>query len=182
MSGLSHKKLIGALLAVAVGMFGFGFAMVPLYEVFCEITGVRLENGTGQIAQDEAPNEATERWVRVHLDAAVDRGLPWHFGPSEKFVRVQVGALTETSYQATNRSREAVVGHAVPSVAPVEASIYFAKTECFCFTEQLLEAGETRDMPVRFVIDPELPADIKELTLSYRFYNTQDNGRLSSAD
>ena len=179
---MSHKKLIATLLAVAVGMFGFGFAMVPLYEVFCEITGVRLENGNGRVADNEAPEQVTERWVRVHLDAAVDRGLPWTFGPDEKFLRVRVGELTETTYRASNRASQAVIGHAVPSVAPVEASIYFAKTECFCFTEQLLEAGETREMPVRFVIDPELPADIKELTLSYRFYNTQDNGRLSRAD
>ncbi len=172
----SNKKLALLLTAVPVLMFGFGFALVPLYEVFCEVTGIRLNDGDGQIpTADVAKYEsAEERYVTVHFDSAVDRRLPWAFGPTQKSMKVKVGELSETVYVAANNAEHSIVGHAVPSVAPVETSIYFAKTECFCFTEQLLAAGESKTMPVRFIIDPELPDNVKVMTLSYRFYNNED--------
>jgi len=175
-NGWSTQRLVATLSLVVVGMFGFGFALVPLYDVFCEVTGIRLDDAgrvEASTLDDRAgqSGEVAERWVTVTFDAAVDRGLPWEFGPTEKKMKVRVGELTETLYSATNESGGAVIGHAVPSVSPAGASLYFAKTECFCFTSQRLEAGETRDMPVRFIIAPELPEEITILTLSYRFYN-----------
>lgn len=176
---------MGSLLALlAMGMFGFGFALVPLYDIFCEVTGLRLgDGGTGRIAAADLklPGSA-ERWITVHFDASVERGLPWRFEPEVALTKVRVGELTEARYVASNRSQQAIVGRAVPSVAPAQAALYFGKTECFCFTEQLLEGGEQRDMPVKFVIDPELPEGVKVLTLSYRFYNNQDaTARLTAA-
>ncbi len=172
------QRKTGVLLALlAVGMFGFGFALVPLYEVFCEVTGLRLgDGGTGRIAAADLklPGEVAERWVTVHFDASVERGLPWRFEPQAKFMKVRVGEPTETHYVAANRAHGPIVGRAVPSVAPTQATLYFGKTECFCFTEQLLDAGEQRDMPVRFVIDPGLPEDVKVMTLSYRFYHNEE--------
>lgn len=168
------RRLYVLLGGLAVGMFGFGFAMVPLYSVFCEAIGIRLENGTGQIAPDDAVTLApVDRWVTVQFDGAVDAALPWTFLPDEPVRKVRVGELTETSFLARNRAGEAVTGHAVPSVAPARASLYFAKTECFCFTQQRLAAGEEQHMPVRFVIDPALPPTVTTLTLSYRFYRSE---------
>ena len=178
------RRLLLTLAGVALGMFGFGFALVPLYDIFCEVTGIRLiDNGRVSASEVQFEQIDEERWVTVHFDAAVDRGLPWDFGPSEKFMKVKVGEVSETLYLARNQSTEAVIGHAVPSVAPAPASIYFAKTECFCFTQQRLEAGESQEMPVRFVIDPALPKNTKVLTLSYRFYKyDEESGTLAKAD
>jgi len=179
----SNKKLIVVLCSVVVGMFGFGFAMVPLYDVFCEVLGIRLPgDGTGQVSaqQSEQLQTQEDRWITVQFDSTVDSALPWEFSPGQKFMRVKVGELSETHYLAENTAQRAVVGHAVPSIAPAEASIYFAKTECFCFTQQQLQAGEQRDMPVRFIIDPDIPKNIKVLTLSYRFYKSgQENDQLA---
>lgn len=168
---------------VPLMMFGFGFAMVPLYDVFCEAFGIRLEGGDGRIASADATALASsdERFVTVHFDASVDSRLPWQFAPTEKFMTVRVGELTETTFVAANRRDEPVIGHAVPSVAPVEASIYLAKTECFCFDRQQLAGHEQREMPVRFIIDPELPANVKVLTLAYRFYRSEQTATVSAA-
>ncbi|MCG8465592.1 MAG: cytochrome c oxidase assembly protein [Xanthomonadales bacterium] len=167
----ANRRLIRRLLVVTVLMFGFGFALWPLYNVFCAITG--LGGRTGQVTNEEANAQALvgdERWVTVTFDANVDVKLPWRFQPYEKTMQVKVGELTETHYLAVNTTDQSIVGQAVPSVAPGEASLYFNKTECFCFSEQVLEAQQSRDMPVRFIVDPELPHDINTLTLSYTFY------------
>jgi cytochrome c oxidase assembly protein subunit 11 len=108
--------------------------------------------------------------VRVQFVASVNSRLPWVFVPELPSVEVHPGKLTEVWFDATNTGAEAIVGNAVPSIAPSTASSYFNKTECFCFTEQVLKAGESRRMPVRFFVDPQLPKDVRELTLSYTFY------------
>ena len=111
----------------------------------------------------------------------VNSKLPWAFASEAPSVDVHPGELTEVWFDATNHSKEAIVGNAVPSVAPSTASLYFNKTECFCFTEQMLNAGESRRMPVRFVVDPRLPKEVTELTLSYTFYeNTVATQRVAS--
>ncbi|MEM9301456.1 MAG: cytochrome c oxidase assembly protein [Pseudomonadota bacterium] len=177
---VSNRKLFGILGGIALGMFGFGFAMVPLYDVFCEVLGIRLEDGTGQIATNEVGEfeGQTDRWVTVQFDSSVDSKLPWAFAPDEPILKVRVGELTETTYLARNLADHAVIGHAVPSVAPSRASLYFAKTECFCFTQQQLASGEEQHMPVRFIIDPELPPTVNTLTLSYRFYRSDATAAL----
>ena len=169
-------KLVG----VALAAFGFAFSLVPLYRIACEkVFGVRLEQGPATVAAGTAKADA--RWVTVEFDGAVNSKLPWTFEPEQKSMRVQVGRQYEALYAARNTSDRPIVGNAVPSVAPAKASAYFNKTECFCFTEQLLAAGESRDMPVRFIVDPDLPAGVKTLTLSYTFFkNDARTAALSS--
>ena len=130
--------------------------------------GIRLEQGP--VAGAAAASEVQDRWVTVQFDGGVNSKLPWQFKPEQMTMKVQPGKQYEALYYARNTSDRPIVGSAVPSVAPARASGYFNKTECFCFTAQTLEAGETRDMPVRFIIDPSLPPDVNTVTLSYTFF------------
>lgn len=167
---MSRSRSFGVakMAGVALAAFGFAFALVPLYRIACEkVFGVRLEQGP-QVGAVSATTQ--ERWVTVQFDGAVNSKLPWQFAPGQDRMRVLVGRQYETTYAARNTADRAIVGSAVPSVAPARASGYFSKTECFCFTAQTLQAGEARDMPVRFIIDPALPAGVKTVTLSYTFY------------
>jgi cytochrome c oxidase assembly protein subunit 11 len=151
--------------------FLFGFAMVPLYRVVCEhVLGIKLAAGAVDQSRAAGLVEDSSRSVRVQFIASVNSRLPWVFAPESTSIEVHPGKLTEVWFDATNTSDEAIVGNAVPSIAPSTASSYFNKTECFCFTEQVLKAGESRRMPVRFFVDPQLPRDVRELTLSYTFY------------
>lgn len=175
----ANRRLVPRLLLIAVGMFGFGFAMVPLYEVFCELTGLQ---GRGITIDTGATGLAdSDRDVRVLFVATTHSGLPWQFQPGEKHKSVRLGELSETFYLAMNAQDEAVAGRATYNVAPPEASLYFVKTECFCFTRQLLEAHESREMPVYFYIQPDLPDRIQEITLSYTFYRYEEPDAASLA-
>ena len=170
------------LIGVALGVFVLTFSLVPLYRIACEkVFGVRLERGPG--AQASAGAAAGKRTVRVEFDGGVNSKLPWSFHPEQLTMDVVPGELNEALYFARNDGKAALVGSAVPSVAPARASGYFSKTECFCFTAQTLQAGEKRDMPVRFIIDPDLPPEIKTVTLSYTFYkNDALSARLAPAN
>jgi len=160
---------IGKLVAISIAAFAFTFSLVPLYRIACEkVFGIRLENSAASAPATSAT--PGERWVTVEFDATVNSRLPWSFHPNETRMRVRVGEQYETTYYAHNDSTKPVVGSATPSVAPARASGFFQKTECFCFTAQTLQAGETRDMPVRFIIDPSLPKDVNTVTLSYTFF------------
>ena len=145
-----------------------------------KLLGVRLE---GSAAVDVGQAQAgSDRVVTVQFDGGVNSKLPWEFNPNQLTMQVRPGQLYETTYYARNTSDRTIVGSAVPSVAPARASAYFSKTECFCFTAQTLLAGESRDMPVRFIIDPNLPEGIKTVTLSYTFFkNTELTARAASA-
>lgn len=159
---------------VAVAMFGFGYAMVPLYDVFCEVTGI---NGkTGAISQSEAAAAAIDlnRKVTVEFDTNINADLPWEFSALEYKKTVHPGEIAETIFVVENKSNEAIIGQAVPSVAPSKASLFFNKTECFCFTNQVLQPGERKEMVVRFVVGAELPEEIKRMTLSYTFFQTSE--------
>ena len=164
------------LLGVALGAFAFTFALVPLYNIACQkVFGVRLQQGpavaSAQAAADSAASSpAAQRWITVQFDGGVNSRLPWAFHPEQLTMRVQPGVQYEAKYFARNTGDRAIVGNAVPSIAPARGSGYFSKTECFCFTAQTLQPGEARDMPVRFIVDPALPDDIHTLTLSYTFY------------
>ena len=160
---------LGRLVGVAFAVFVLTFSLVPLYRIACEkVFGVRLERGA---SQNTAVHTSTgKRTVRVEFDGGVNSKLPWAFHPEKLTMDVVPGELNEALYFARNESDHALVGSAVPSVAPARASGYFNKTECFCFTAQTLQAGEKRDMPVRFIVDPDLPADVSTITLSYTFY------------
>jgi cytochrome c oxidase assembly protein subunit 11 len=159
---------------VAAGSFVFAFSMVPLYRVACEkVFGIKLA-GEAAGAMDggaaKASATAVTRTVRVQFDATVNSKLPWEFKPLQLSMDVVPGRQYEAMYVARNTVGYPIVGKAAPSLAPVQASAYFQKTECFCFTQQQLAAGESRDMPVRFIVDPGLPADVGAVTLSYTFY------------
>ena len=157
------------LAGVSLAAFGFAFSLVPLYRIACEkVFGVRLEQGPASASATAVVPK--ERWVTVQFDGGVNSKLPWQFAPEQQSMRVQVGRQYEALYFARNTSDRGIVGSAVPSVAPARASAYFNKTECFCFTAQTLAAGESRDMPVRFIVDPALPHGVKTVTLSYTFY------------
>lgn len=165
---------------VALAAFGFAFALVPLYRIACEkVFGVRLEQGPALGRAVAGGDDA--RWVTVQFDGGVNSKLPWAFAPEQTSMRVQVGRQYEALYVARNLGQRAIVGNAVPSVAPARASGYFSKTECFCFTAQTLAVGESREMPVRFIIDPSLPAAVKTITLSYTFFKNEAQSDALSA-
>ena len=171
MSGKASSTAgIGKMVVAALVAFAFTFSLVPLYRIACEkVFGIRLDN-TAADAGSVGAAAVDARMVTVEFDGGVNSSLPWSFRPNEVRMQVQVGQQYETTYYAHNDGDRPIVGTATPSVAPARASGYFAKTECFCFTAQPLAAGETRDMPVRFIIDPALPADVKTVTLSYTFF------------
>ena len=186
----ANQRVVKRLGIAAVLMFGFGFAMVPLYDVFCDITGI---NGkTGRIAQEEALSQRVDedRLVTVEFLATVHSELPWEFRPMVRKIKVHPGEITEVNYYARNKTDNLVAGQAVPSLAPGLAAKYFNKTECFCFTRQALGPGEGKQMPLRFVVDPELPDNVRTVSLSYTFYqaeavaadkeNTSESGSLDS--
>jgi cytochrome c oxidase assembly protein subunit 11 len=173
---------------VAAGSFVFAFSMVPLYRVACEkVFGIKLDAEASTVAQAtataaHASPAAQSRTVLVQFDGTVNSKLPWEFKPLQLEMRVTPGRQYEAQYVARNVASYATVGKAAPSVAPSEASQWFNKTECFCFTEQQLAPGEQRTMPVRFVVDPNLPADVGTVTLSYTFFlNEQATAQLATA-
>lgn len=172
----ANQRLFRNLLLVAVGMFGFGFALVPLYNVFCEVTG--LNGKTGRIAAADVQQSRVdpERLVTVEFMATTNEGLPWEFAPLVRKLKVHPGEINQVSYYAKNLSGRTVVGQAVPSLAPGIAAKYMNKTECFCFTRQTLAPQEAREMPVRFVVDRDLPREIGTVTLSYTFFDAEQAG------
>jgi cytochrome c oxidase assembly protein subunit 11 len=160
---------LARLVGVAVAVFVLTFSLVPLYRLACEkVFGVRLEKGPSQALVAAAT--ARPRMVTVEFDGGVNSKLPWAFHPQVQRMQVTPGQLYDAQFFARNDGRRTIVGSAVPSVAPARASQYFVKTECFCFTAQTLQAGESRDMPVRFMLDPDLPAEVSTVTLSYTFF------------
>ena len=163
-----NRKTTRRLVLVAVGMFGFGFALWPLYSVFCEVTG--LGGRAIQVSENNAGAVASDRVVSIRFDASVNSSLPWEFKAKEKVREFNLGVPSTAFYVAMNAGSDAVTGQATYNVTPSEASLYFVKTECFCFTEQLLAANESKEMPVYFYIKPDLPEHIKDITLSYTFY------------
>lgn len=171
-----NRRLLYKLAVVACAMFGFGFALVPLYQRICEATGIN-----NLLQPDTAARNSqidTSRLVTIEFDANI-RGLPWRFAPHEKSVRVHPGELVQVSYEVRNDSARAVAGQAIPSYGPAIAARYFKKLDCFCFTKQLLAPGESRRMAVVFVVDPGLPADVGTVTLSYTFFEL--NGAAAQA-
>jgi cytochrome c oxidase assembly protein subunit 11 len=161
------------LLLVVMGMFGFGFALVPLYDVFCDLTGLN-----GKTAGVYRPTEQIEidkdRIVTVQFMANNNDGMTWEFRPTQRSVKVHPGELNSVTFYASNPTAKAMIGQAVPSVSPFHVASHLHKTECFCFEQQLLEANEEREMPLRFIIDRDLPEDVNTLTLSYTLFDVTE--------
>lgn len=163
-------KTVKKLVLIVFAMFGFGFAMVPLYDVFCEITG--LNGKTADSAtQYQANRVDTQRKVRVQFISHMAKGIPWKFEPMVKEVVVHPGEMKMVKFYAKNQSSRDIVGQAVPSVSPGQAANYFHKIECFCFNHQPLKAQQDVEMALQFYVDPELPKEVSTLTLSYTLYD-----------
>ena len=169
------------LAGLVAAMVGLSFAAVPLYRMFCQVTGY---GGVPQRAE-AAPAQAIDRNIQVRFDANVDRSLPWSFAPVERQVDVKIGETTLAFFKADNKSDAPVKGTAVFNVVPERAARYFNKIECFCFKEQTLAPRQSAEMPVTFFIDPKIVDDddtknISEITLSYTFYRSDAGGKSGS--
>jgi len=168
------RDFVKLALIVCGGMFLFGFACVPLYRIVCvHVLGIKVDDQAADKSKVALMQADPSRWVTVQFVGTVNSALSWQFAPEKVSLRVHPGELNQAWFDATNVAPGAIVGNAVPSIAPKVASQYFNKTECFCFTEQTLQAGESRRMPVKFIVDPQLPRDVDTLTLSYTFYNNE---------
>jgi cytochrome c oxidase assembly protein subunit 11 len=165
-----HNVLMRKLVLICLAMFAFGYALVPLYDVFCEVTGINGKTSNRAAKAVKRVDESRE--VTVEFLANRDASIPWSFEPEIARIDLHPGQVIVMNYLVENPTAEAMIGRAVPSVSPGEAAKYFKKIECFCFTEQPLDAYERRAMPVQFYIDPELPEQFTTITLSYRLYNS----------
>jgi cytochrome c oxidase assembly protein subunit 11 len=168
---MDNNRLVKQLVLMAIGMFGFGFALVPLYDIFCEFTGFRTQNVRAEISQEMQVDQ--ERLISVEFIANTSGSSAWEFRPVVSKMLVNPGQIYTTNYIAHNLKNSEVVGTATPDIKPVEMNKYFKKIECFCFTQQDFVANEEREMPVQFVIDPALPEHIERMTLSYTFFENE---------
>jgi len=166
-----NTRLGLTVLAVVLGMAALAYASVPLYSLFCRVTGF---GGTTQVAQN-LPDQVLERRITVKFDAATNRNLPWIFEPEQREIEVQLGQKGLTAYRAKNKANTPTGGTAIYNVTPLKAGKYFHKIQCFCFDEQILQAGQEVSMPVMFYVDPKMNDDpnmndVQTITLSYTFF------------
>jgi cytochrome c oxidase assembly protein subunit 11 len=167
---------------IALGMVGMSYAAVPLYQIFCQVTGY---GGTTQRAE-QTPDTVLDRMITVRFDANVGHGMGWKFKPVQTKLELKIGETALAFYEAKNLTKMKLTGTATFNVSPEAAGSYFNKVECFCFSEQTLEAGARADMPVTFFIDPEIVNDpeaknIQEITLSYTFFPVKDGSEVAAA-
>ncbi|MEZ9291611.1 cytochrome c oxidase assembly protein [Vibrio lentus] len=173
----STKKLTGYLVLSVIGMFGFGFALVPLYDVMCEALGINGKTNTVSAVQPQGMQPDYSRTVRVEFMSHIKPDMPWQFVPETRVLEVHPGEVVQTNYIAKNLSGLSLVGQAVPSVSPGNGATYFNKMECFCFNQQPLDGHKSAEMGLIFYIEPEIPESIHTLTLSYTLFNiTSDVG------
>ena len=168
----ANRTLLRKLAVVVIGMFAFGYALVPFYEKICEVTGLRNIGAADAVANTQV--DAT-RVVRIQFDSNV-RSLPWRFRPLEPMLDVHPGAVSQAEFEVVNTTDRPITGQAIPSYGPQYAAQYFQKLDCFCFAKQTLQPGETRIMPVVFVVDPKAPEDLHTITLSYTFFEVEGSG------
>jgi cytochrome c oxidase assembly protein subunit 11 len=164
-----NRTMLGKLLVIALVMFGFGYAMVPLYKQICELTGVNILTPK-DISITEISNSQIDRSREITIEFDANTQGPWRFRPTVSSMKVHPGEMTQVVYEVVNKQSYRMEAQAIPSYAPQQASAYFKKMECFCFKQQILEANEARQMPVVFYIDPSIPKDVKTITLSYTFF------------
>ncbi len=174
----ANRRLLTKLVVIALAMFGFGFALAPMYETICEVTGVR-----NLLTRDVLPANTQvdlTRTVTIEFDSNT-HNLAWSFQPVRRSMEIHPGELTTVSYEVHNTQDRPVTGQAVPSYGPQLAAQYFKKIECFCFRQQTLAPGETRELPVVFVVDPGLPRDVATITLSYTFFEVDGRAGAGAA-
>jgi cytochrome c oxidase assembly protein subunit 11 len=169
----NNNRIIVVLAGIAFGMFAFGFAMVPLYKLFCQVAGIQTVGSNTAVTQSATEQtQAESRLVTVKFDTTISSGLPWEFKSMTRKVRVKTGEANDVIFVARNLANESITGQAIPSVIPWQATDYFNKTECFCFQQQVLEPQQTKEMLLRFIVSTNLPEEIDSLTLSYTIMNT----------
>ncbi|MCU0763486.1 MAG: cytochrome c oxidase assembly protein [Hydrogenophaga sp.] len=176
-------KMVGKLGVIALGMFAFGYALVPIYRAICEVTGINIL----ALAEREVPgmkgslpaNTQVDRSRTITVEFDVNVRGPWHFKPEVRSVQVHPGELNTVMYEFQNIQNRAMAAQAIPSYAPRQSASHFNKLECFCFTQYTLQPGEKKEWPVAFVIDPRLPKDVTTITLSYTFFEV--GGKVPSA-
>lgn len=168
-----NTKTVRWMFLIVVGMFGFGFAMVPLYDLLCSVTGLNGST-TGRVQEADLFKAKVDktRTITVQFDSTKNADLPWDFYPMVKEMKIHPGEVKQVSYFAKNNSDKTIVAQAIPGITPWQATNHFNKTECFCFKKQTLKPGESKEMPLRFVIDTNLPDGLKTITLSYTFMDT----------
>jgi cytochrome c oxidase assembly protein subunit 11 len=169
----SNARLIWPMALVVMAMFAFGFLLVPLYDVFCELTGLNGKIKT-EAASETAMVVDTSREVSVEFVTTLNQDMPLAFRAETAKIKVHPGQYYTVKFYGENLTGRKLVGRAIPSIAPGWATQYLRKTECFCFSEQEFEPHKPREMPVRFVIDPALPDTVKDMTLSYTFFDITD--------
>ncbi|MCX7171427.1 MAG: cytochrome c oxidase assembly protein [Proteobacteria bacterium] len=170
---VNYRQLVIRLALFALLMFGFGYALIPFYKVFCDLSGLNLVNLTS-VPQNTQVDAG--RLVSIEFDTNV-HDLPWQFRPVLSHISVHPGEISQVEFEVVNNRNVAVTGQAIPSFGPRQAGEFFKKLSCFCFEKQTLAAGETRRMPVVFMVDANLPKDIATITLSYTFFEVEGNQR-----
>jgi len=169
----NNRALVIKLGVIVVAMFGFGYALVPFYEKICEVTGLRDIDKADAVVNTQVD---LTRVVRIEFDTNL-HDMPWKFRALETTTDIHPGAVTQIVFEVVNTSDQPVTGQAIPSYGPRNAAQYFRKLDCFCFTRQTLAPGETRRMPVVFVVDPAMPKDLSTITLSYTFFKVEGNAK-----
>lgn len=165
-----NSTMVRKLVVVALLMFGFGWALIPIYRKICEVTGINLLTNKDPRAAELAANTQVDTSRKVIVEFDANRQGPWRFKPKVNHMEVHPGELVHVEYDLVNLEGRPMAGQAIPSYAPLQSAQYFQKLECFCFKQQTLEAGQTRKFPVVFFIDPKLPKDVTQITLSYTFF------------
>lgn len=170
------------LLVVVVAMFGFGFALGPIYDAICKVTGINGKTSGTVADASVVPQVDESRLVTVQFVTTVNGGRNWEFRAEQAEVKVHPGQLATVNFFARNTEGRDLVAQAVPNVAPWDAAKHLHKTECFCFSNQPFKAGESKEMPVRFMLDPALPADVDTVTLSYTFFDVTESAKAPAKD
>lgn len=171
-----NRQMLGKLLVIAVSMFGFGYALIPMYKKICDVTGVNfLTPRDGTVATPEHTQIDKSRTVTIEFDGNAQG--PWRFRPTVSSMTVHPGEMVQVLYEVVNTQARKVAAQAIPSYAPQQSAAFFRKLECFCFTQQTLGPNEARQMPVAFYIDPSLPRDMTTITLSYTFFEIEGFNR-----
>lgn len=163
-----NKKMLGKLVVLAVMMFGFGYALIPMYKHLCEVLGINVLTQDGMASRPENTQIDKTRKITIELDG--NSQGPWRFRPTTRSIEVHPGELATVMYEVVNTQARTIKAQAIPSYAPQSATPHFMKMECFCFKEQTMGPNEARQMPVVFFIDPKLPREVKTITLSYTFF------------
>ncbi len=171
-----NAQMLGKLIVIAVLMFGFGYALVPIYKKICEITGVNILTPKDATVERVGNTQVDKtRTITVEFDANAQG--PWRFRPVVNSLQVHPGEMAQVVYEVVNTQARSIDAQAIPSYAPQQASVHFKKVECFCFKQQTLGPNEAKQMPVVFYIDPALPKDVKTITLSYTFFEIAGKGK-----